>query len=202
MVALSASWTPCHDDALNDRSSMPPVSVTMHALKAAVDAVMLGEDDDVGVLDDLPHAAASSATAAIAAAAGMVPLTVTSSLTTQSVVARTDHRLRRPPKPAGDGNPEPPAPGCPQVRPGATVRGSRTAQSGRRRCQIETLPNLARQARRALARARPRSRAGYAPRPEASVAIAWYRRRAAAADAAGRGPCPASPVPGRGPREA
>src|SRR5260370_4933824 len=168
MVALSASWTPCHDDALNDRSSMPPVSVTMHALKAAVDAVLLGDDDDVGVLDELPHAAASSATGAIAAAAGMVPLTVTSSLPTQSVVARTDHRLRRTPKPAGDGNPEPPAPGCPQVRPGATVRGSRTAQSGRRRCQIETLPNLARQARRPPPRA-PRRPPARHPRPPAST---------------------------------
>src|SRR5260370_13153265 len=190
MVALSASWTPCHDDALNDRSSMPPVSVTMHALKAAVDAVLLGDDDDVGVLDELPHAAASSATAAIAAAAGMVPLTVTSSLTTQSVVARTDHRLRRTPKPAGDGNPEPPAPGCPQVRPGATVRGSRTAQSGRRRCPIQTLPNLARPARRAPAPPPHRSPARYARRPEARVGIDWYPLRAAPARTAGGRPSP------------
>ena len=32
--ALLASWSPCHDDWLNEWSSTPPVSRTMHALVA------------------------------------------------------------------------------------------------------------------------------------------------------------------------
>jgi hypothetical protein len=66
----------------------------MHALNAAAagaELVALGVDVVFAVL---PQAAAKSATAAIAATAGTVPLTVTSSLTEQSVVARTDRRLR------------------------------------------------------------------------------------------------------------
>ena len=54
---------PCQDEALNDLSSMPPVSVTMHPLNDAVDAaleLLLGEllPDELpdGLL--LPHAAA------------------------------------------------------------------------------------------------------------------------------------------------
>src|ERR1700733_8233811 len=79
---------PCQDEALKDRSSMPPVSVTMQPRNfPAVAAVV---DDGLGVLapDELaelapgalvaePHAA-SSATALIAAAALSVALTGTS----------------------------------------------------------------------------------------------------------------------------
>src|SRR4051794_15604936 len=48
---------PAHADALNDLSSMPPVSVTMHALYAAAALPPL----PLGVLSGaLPHAAAAS----------------------------------------------------------------------------------------------------------------------------------------------
>jgi hypothetical protein len=71
---------PCHADELNDRSSIPPVSVTMHPLKLAaaalLDALLDDEPDGPDVL--LPHAAASSARAPKAAMAGTVRLTKTS----------------------------------------------------------------------------------------------------------------------------
>ena len=56
---------PCQDEALNDRSSMPPVSVTMQPRNLpAVDAELelpLGLDDEplLGDVVLLPHAAAS-----------------------------------------------------------------------------------------------------------------------------------------------
>src|SRR6266516_1459461 len=84
----SACLTPCHDDALKDRSSMPPVSVTMHALKLAADAPPVGLLDDEGDFFALAHPATSIATAASAAAVRMVPLTVTSSIQGQPVVTR------------------------------------------------------------------------------------------------------------------
>jgi hypothetical protein len=81
----SAAWAscmPCQDEALNDLSSMPPVSVTMHPLNDAVDALL---DELLGelLLDEppdelLPHAAASSASTLSAAAAGMERLTESS----------------------------------------------------------------------------------------------------------------------------
>ena len=79
----SADWAscmPCHDDALNERSSMPPVSVTMQPLKLAVDALAdaLPDDEPDGPDVLLPHAAASSASAPSAAMAGTVRLTNTS----------------------------------------------------------------------------------------------------------------------------
>src|SRR5215475_5880541 len=62
---------PCHEDWLNDLSLMPPVSVTMHALKAAAPPP---EPDPVVELG-LAHPAASKATAANAAAARKAGLT-------------------------------------------------------------------------------------------------------------------------------
>jgi hypothetical protein len=58
--ALFAACKPAHAAALNDLSSMPPVSVTMHAeifLPAAADPEEFGEDFDGA----LPHAATASA---------------------------------------------------------------------------------------------------------------------------------------------
>src|ERR1700749_1756625 len=67
----------CHADALNERSSMPPVSVTMQPLKAA--AAALGDDPPDDEPDGpellLPHAAVSRASAARAAITGTVCLT-------------------------------------------------------------------------------------------------------------------------------
>jgi hypothetical protein len=61
---------------------MPPVSVTMHPLNDAVDALLdeLALDELLldGLLDELPQAAASSASTLSAAAAGMERLTETS----------------------------------------------------------------------------------------------------------------------------
>jgi hypothetical protein len=70
----------CHADALNDRSSMPPVSVTMHPLKLAAAALLdaLLDDEPDGPDVPLPQAAASSASAPRAAMAGTVRLTNTS----------------------------------------------------------------------------------------------------------------------------
>jgi hypothetical protein len=89
----------------------------MHALNAVADAAELVEaalgDDDVAGLELLPQAAASTATAAIAAAAGTVPLTDTSSLTDQSVVTRTDRRPIRTPHAGWGRNTRTSRPGMP-----------------------------------------------------------------------------------------
>ena len=69
---------PCHDDALNERSSIPPVSVTMQPLKLATFALLDALDEPEGPDVLLPHAAASSASAPKAAMAGIVRLTKTS----------------------------------------------------------------------------------------------------------------------------
>jgi hypothetical protein len=47
--AAAASCMPCHDEALNDRSSMPPVSVTMQPRNLPEAAAPL--DVDAGVLE-------------------------------------------------------------------------------------------------------------------------------------------------------
>ena len=54
-LALFASCMPCHDDWLNERSSTPPVSSTMHSVAEPVEAgaLLAGElagADDAGVL--------------------------------------------------------------------------------------------------------------------------------------------------------
>src|SRR5579859_3336933 len=72
---------PSQDEALNDRSSMPPVSVTMQPRNLpAVDAEPVFDDDppDEPGLEALAHPAASSVATVTAATALMVPLTVTS----------------------------------------------------------------------------------------------------------------------------
>ena len=73
---------PCQDEALNDLSSMPPVSVTMHPVNDAVDPLadellleeLLEDDPDLPLLQP----AVTSASTAIAAAARTVCLTFTS----------------------------------------------------------------------------------------------------------------------------
>ena len=73
----AASVIPCHDDWLNERSSTPPVSSTMHALYAAADADGLDAAADGDVLGELlaagvllePHAANASAATPNTAAA-------------------------------------------------------------------------------------------------------------------------------------
>jgi hypothetical protein len=75
-----ACCIPSHDDWLNDRSSTPPVSMTIQPLRLAaaalLDALLDDEPDGPDVL--LPQAAASSASAPKAAMAGTVRLTKTS----------------------------------------------------------------------------------------------------------------------------
>src|ERR1035438_9250107 len=77
-LAAAAACMPCHDEALNDRSSMPPVSVTMQPRNLpAVDAELeplLGVEDDELPGDDvlLPHAAASRPATVSAALAARV----------------------------------------------------------------------------------------------------------------------------------
>src|SRR5713226_1465299 len=80
MLLLSASCTPCQEDALKDRSSMPPVSVTMHAVNAAAAGLPdpLGDAPPPELDLVLPQAAASSASTPSAAVARTVCLTVTS----------------------------------------------------------------------------------------------------------------------------
>jgi hypothetical protein len=74
----AAACMPCHDDWLNDLSSMPPVSVTMQPRNLLLADVPLELPDEL--LDgELPHAAASSETAPTATTALNVPLTDTSS---------------------------------------------------------------------------------------------------------------------------
>src|SRR5215468_11170240 len=70
VLVAAACCTPCHEDWLNDLSLMPPVSVTMQALNAAVPEPEPG-DVELG----LAHPAASKATAANAAAARKACLT-------------------------------------------------------------------------------------------------------------------------------
>src|SRR5215813_6010839 len=71
-LVAAAACMPAHEDWLNDLSLMPPMSVTMHALKAVVPAPPpAGVDDELG----LAHPAASKATAASAAAARKACLT-------------------------------------------------------------------------------------------------------------------------------
>src|SRR5450755_634515 len=69
---------PCHDEALNERSSMPPVSVTMQprnlpAAEAELE-LPLGVDDELLLGADvlLPHAAASRPATVSAALAARV----------------------------------------------------------------------------------------------------------------------------------
>jgi hypothetical protein len=74
----SVAWAccmPCHDEKLNDLSSMPPVSVTMQprnfpAVVPPVPELALGLDDGVPV-DPQP---AASSTLAVAAATAMIDL--------------------------------------------------------------------------------------------------------------------------------
>jgi hypothetical protein len=63
---------PCQDDALNERSSIPPVSVTMQPVNELVAAVLEVELGGVVLeVDGLeePHAARTSAATAVTAAA-------------------------------------------------------------------------------------------------------------------------------------
>src|SRR5579875_2621527 len=104
--ACCASWTPCQEEALNERSSMPPVSVTMHPFRLPVALAELPLDGllpDPALLVLLPQPAATMATTLTAATALIVPLTVTSSC------------------PAADRWPGAPPAGC----PGAAERRSR-----------------------------------------------------------------------------
>ena len=99
--AACASCMPCQDEALNDLSSMPPVSVTMHPLNDAVDALALDELLGELLLDEppdelLPHAAASSASTLSAAAAGMERLTRI--LLFRRAAFRADRALPPPPR--------------------------------------------------------------------------------------------------------
>src|SRR5579863_10015766 len=79
--ALLAAWKPSHDDWLNDLSSRPPVSVTMHAVKLVAPADELDElfpppeplpDPELA----LAHADVRSASALSAVTTFNVPLTV------------------------------------------------------------------------------------------------------------------------------
>ncbi len=76
---VAASCMPCHDDWLNDLSSMPPVSVTMQPtnLLAAAAPGLLDPlpPDPLLAAGELPQAAASSAIALNATTALDVPLT-------------------------------------------------------------------------------------------------------------------------------
>jgi hypothetical protein len=81
--AAAAACMPFHDDSLNDRSSMPPVSVTMQPRNLAADAVAeLVAPLDVVLPPEaelwlLPHAAITSvADTASAAVAHALCLTV------------------------------------------------------------------------------------------------------------------------------
>src|SRR5664279_384428 len=64
-LLLLAAWSPAHEDWLNERSSTPPVSSTMHALNALPAAELEPALEDVPaavVLGDLvPHAAKAKA---------------------------------------------------------------------------------------------------------------------------------------------
>src|SRR5260370_2592029 len=79
---------PAYDEALNDLSSMPPVSVTMQPRKlAAVDAELVGVLDVLGLVPDeaelwlLPHAAMTSVVdTASAAVAHALCFTLTSTV--------------------------------------------------------------------------------------------------------------------------
>src|ERR1035438_360457 len=115
----SASWTPCQDDALKDRSSMPPVSVTMHALNEAADPLLEALLDAPAEDEDLllPQPAASSASTLSAAAARTVCRTVTSFSERPAPPARAKAPAIRPSR-RGHRDPKRPTLGCPQVRPG------------------------------------------------------------------------------------
>src|SRR5207245_1067191 len=81
--AVCASFMPCQDDWLNERSSTPPVSSTMHALRAwpelaPPDAAPL---DDVEPLPPVapdfdPHAVKATVATAASARTRTVPFTV------------------------------------------------------------------------------------------------------------------------------
>src|ERR1039457_2883840 len=76
-LVFAAAWKPAQEDWLNDLSSRPPVSVTMHAVNDGLAAA-----DELGVpLLELPeplllHAAVSSASTLSAVTALNVPVTV------------------------------------------------------------------------------------------------------------------------------
>src|SRR5271166_1757773 len=85
--AAAAACMPAHDEALNDRSLIPPVSVTMQPrvlapvpaaaeLVAVLDELLLLLDEAELVL--LPHAATSVADTASAAVAHALCFTLTS----------------------------------------------------------------------------------------------------------------------------
>ena len=88
LLAAVAACMPAHDPSLNDRSSTPPVSLTMQPVNLAVVAAELPEAadalDEVLVLDEaelvlLPHAATTSvADTASAAVAHALCFTLTS----------------------------------------------------------------------------------------------------------------------------
>src|SRR5450755_2589447 len=59
--ALLASWSPCHDDWLNEWSSTPPVSSTMHAFTAPPPAAL----DTAGLAGALVAAGAELAAAEV-----------------------------------------------------------------------------------------------------------------------------------------
>src|SRR5580704_22961 len=78
-LAAAASCMPCQDEALKDRSSMPPVSVTMQprnfpVVVAELDVDLGVELDELGALVAEPQAA-SSAAALRAATAVIVAFT-------------------------------------------------------------------------------------------------------------------------------
>src|SRR5580693_1065232 len=105
---------PCHDDWLNDLSSMPPVSVTMQPKNlplADVPAVDVPPELPAE-LEPQPAAAASTATMPNAATVLNIPLTVTS-CAWRPVAARKDRRLGGLSPPAGVSRPGSP-PGLPE----------------------------------------------------------------------------------------
>jgi hypothetical protein len=82
LSAAAASVMPCHDEALNDLSSMPPVSVTMQPRNLALLTdvldvlLLLGDETELWLL---PHAAMTSvADTASAAVANTLCFTLTS----------------------------------------------------------------------------------------------------------------------------
>src|SRR5690242_8247612 len=77
--ALLASWKPAHDDWLNDRSSTPPVSSTMQALKAWPEALAVLPDPE-----DAPPPALLLA-GLLPQPATSIPVTATAAVTLNSL---------------------------------------------------------------------------------------------------------------------
>src|SRR5579875_96780 len=91
-LAAWASWSPCQAEALNERSSMPPVSVTMQALKpdlADGAAAALVEELVALEVEELLAFSAVPPPQAVAARA-----TTASPVTTRRVVGTSSSPLR------------------------------------------------------------------------------------------------------------